>query len=340
MRPTTASVTVIVPGLNVISMIVRCLQAIKASDYPVREILFFDDGSSDGSGAAAAREGARVLRNDGRPVGPAAGRNRAAAQAQGDLLLFVDSDVVIRPDTIGLLVGALDDGAVAAFGSYDDNPPAPNLASRYANLRHHFVHQKGAGDMSTFWAGIGVIRKDIFLAVGGFSGRYTRPSIEDIELGARLVAQGYRIRLEPRAMGTHLKGWSLLRLWRTDIFARAIPWARLIAAGATKGADLNGTMRERLTAIVAHLLLLGLALAPFWHWGVALALVALVLFLAAIGPFALLLARKLPAWKLPGAIGLHWLYYLYASQILGWTLVAQRLAGKRASSQASRASAR
>ena len=141
-------------------------------------------------------------------------------------------------------------------------------------------------------------------------------------------------------MGTHLKGWSLLRLWRTDIFARAIPWARLIAAGATKGADLNGTTRERLTAILAHLLLLGLALAPFWRWGLPLAVVALILYLAAIAPFASLLARKLPAWKLPGAIGLHWLYYLYASQVLGWTLVGRRLLGKSAAAQTSRASVR
>lgn len=340
MKPVQPTVTAIVPGLNVAGMVGRCVRALRDSDYPLAEILFFDDGSSDGSGSAAAAAGARVLRNDQAPLGPATGRNRAAAQAEGDYLLFVDSDVVVRPATVRFLVEACEAGAVAAFGSYDDRPPERNLASLYANLRHHFVHQKGALDAGTFWAGIGLIRKEAFLAAGGFSSRYARPSIEDIELGARLVDQGYRIRLEPRALGTHLKKWSLLRLWRTDIFARAIPWARLIADGSTSGADLNGASRERLAAILAHLILLGAVIAFFSRWGLALAAAALFLFLAAIGPFVGLLARRVPAWKLPGAITLHWIYYLYASQVLGWTLVMRAFRRPRRPAQVPEASAR
>ena len=44
---------------------------------------------------------------------------------------------------------------------------------------------------TTFWTGLGAVRRDAFLAVGGFDGaRYPHPSIEDIELGRRLFAAG------------------------------------------------------------------------------------------------------------------------------------------------------
>ena len=63
--------------------------------------------------------------------------------------------------------------------------------SQYKNLVHHFYHHRGKREASTFWSGCGAVRKQAFLDAGGFDvERYTRPSIEDIELGYRLIKAG------------------------------------------------------------------------------------------------------------------------------------------------------
>jgi GT2 family glycosyltransferase len=321
-------ISVIVPGLDVSSMIEPCLVALGASTIEFEEILFFDDGSTDGSGERAAGQGARVIRNGGRPLGPGAGRNRAAGEARGDWLLFVDADVVVQPDAARMLLDAAQrSGAVAAFGSYDDRPAALGIASQYANLRHHFVHQNGAGESATFWAGLGLIRRDIFLEFGGFDENYRKPSIEDIELGSRLVAAGFRICLEKRALATHLKAWTVKRLWLTDIFARAIPWATLIADRKSASAGLNGSRAEQLAAVAAHMVLFGLLVALFSPGGLLIAGLALVVYLILIRRFAALLYKKLPMHAVAGALILHWMYHIYASQIFGWVMLARR--GKR-----------
>ena len=62
------------------------------------------------------------------------------------------------------------------------------LTARFRNLLHHHVHARSAGPASTFWAGIGAVRRDAFERAGGFdTERYPRPSIEDVELGLRLA---------------------------------------------------------------------------------------------------------------------------------------------------------
>ena len=128
--------------------------------------------------------------------GPAAARNRGARDAAGDILLFVDADCRPHDDAVALLLGAFDDPEVAAaFGSYDDRPAVPTTVSLYKNLAHHFVHQRSAEDASTFWAGLGAVRRGAFRSSGGFDEAYARPSIEDVELGYRLKAAGHRIRL-------------------------------------------------------------------------------------------------------------------------------------------------
>ena len=109
------------------------------------------------------------------------------------------------------------------------------------------MHQNGQTDALTFWAGLGAIRQSAFQDVGQFDSRIGF-SIEDIELGVRLNAAGYQIRLVPTAQGTHCKDWRLLQLWRTDIFRRAIPWSRLLVNGATQGISLNLSRTERLRA--------------------------------------------------------------------------------------------
>ncbi len=61
---------------------------------------------------------------------------------------------------------------------------------------HHYVHQQGSEDASTFWSGFGVIKRKLFLKLGGFDiKRYSRPCIEDIDLGYRLKQTGAKIHL-------------------------------------------------------------------------------------------------------------------------------------------------
>ena len=176
-------------------------------------------------------------------TGPASSR-RAAAQARG-FLWFVDADVVVHDTQRVLRYAFSEPGITAVFGSYDDQPPAKNFLSQYKNLVHHFFHHRDRCDASTFWAGCGGIRIDGFLAAGGFYlVRYTRPSIEDIELGYRLCAAEGRVLVWPASQGTHLKVWWFLNLIRTEVFCRAIRWSRLMLSQTGMVND-QATMRGR-----------------------------------------------------------------------------------------------
>ena len=65
----------------------------------------------------------------------------------------------------------------AVFGSYDASPPARGIVSEYRNLLHHYVHQTSGGLATTFWAGLGAVRREAFVAVDGFDDwRFRSPS--------------------------------------------------------------------------------------------------------------------------------------------------------------------
>ena len=272
------AVTVIVPVYNGERFLPRCLDAINGSDHPPLEVIVVDDLSTDDSAEIARQRGARVI-TTGRRSGPGAARNLAAAEARGDLLLFVDADVVIKPDTLTKIVGCFSDPKLSAvFGSYDDQPGERNFLSQYRNLLHHFVHQNSNPDASTFWAGLGAIRRDVFTAVGGFDcEKCAIPSIEDIELGSRLRASGHRILLAKDIQAQHLKRWTFLPMVKTDIFCRALPWSKLILTSKGMINDLNLKTADRLSAVLVALCCL---LLPLIVWKPLFAVLLPVLLLA------------------------------------------------------------
>jgi len=331
--------SVIVPVHNGAAFLPRCLAALNASTRLPDEILVVDDGSIDESPRLAALHGAHVLETVAGPRGPAHARNRGAAAAKGDILVFIDADVLVHPDTIARLASVLEgDASVhAVFGSYDDAPAAAGAVSRFKNLLHHYVHQHGRPEASTFWAGCGAIRRDTLLAMGGFAESFRKPSIEDIELGLRLRKAGLRIRLCADIQATHLKRWTLSSLWRTDIFARAVPWTRLILRERQLPADLNLDWRSRLSAVsvmmcaalsllTAGLLLLGVGdMAPWTGLAAATSLTV-----------SALLNRRLYAFfyrhgKLGFTVSacmLHLTYLLYSSAIFGALLLGRTLTAR------------
>ena len=331
--------SVIVPVYNGGEDLQRCLQALAASARPPDEAIVVDDGSTDGSAARAAALGARVVATSAGPRGPAYARNRGAEAAPGDVLVFVDADVVVHADALGRMEAILagEPDVAALFGSYDDHPPARGTVSLFKNLLHHYVHQHGEREAGTFWAGCGAVRRAVFLAAGGFDESYTRPSIEDIELGVRLRKAGQRIRLCPEIQATHLKRWTLASLWRTDIFARAIPWTRLILRQGRSSFDLNLDWRGRLSAVAAWallgctLLVLGLALlgpARLALWpglGVPIAAAGTAALNADLYAFFF---RHGGARFALLAAALHVAYLLYSSLVFACLLVGHRLRGR------------
>ncbi|MBA2340078.1 MAG: glycosyltransferase family 2 protein, partial [Pyrinomonadaceae bacterium] len=155
-------ISVIVPVYNGEKFLAQCLDAIIASSYQSFELLVVDDRSTDRSAEIARQKGAAILSMT-EQSGPGAARNYAAQNARGEILFFVDSDVVVRPETMAKVAAdfTLHPDIGAVFGSYDDDPAEKNFLSQYKNLYHHFVHQQSSSEAVTFWAGCGAIRREV-----------------------------------------------------------------------------------------------------------------------------------------------------------------------------------
>lgn len=280
-------VAAIVPATDRPEHVERVVEAIRAADAPPDEVIVIDESP--------------------RP-GPAAARNLGADRADADVLVFVDSDVLPHRDAFRRIRAAFtaEPKLIAVFGSYDDSPPAPGAVSGFRNLLHHFVHQQSGGEATTFWAGLGAIRRDAFVRAGGFDAeRYPEASIEDIELGMRLAGSGARLRLDPGLQGTHLKRWTLAGMVRTDLHGRGVPWVALLAREAAAPTGLNLGWRHRLSAAASIALVSSLATRKPRQ--TALAAGALVALNARF--YGLLLKRRGPVEATLG-VGLHALHHL------------------------------
>ena len=104
-------------------------------------------------------------------------------------MVFVDSDVMVRPESLALLLRALEDSP-AAFATYDPEP----LNKNFATLLYHTLSCRSLEDTSektsVFYSYCAAISKDLFLELGGFDTSFTRATFEDVELGHQLARRG------------------------------------------------------------------------------------------------------------------------------------------------------
>src|SRR3990172_11000239 len=96
-------ISVIIPVYNGSKYLNQCLDALMTSPYRQFEIIVVDDASTDDSVAICRKKEIAVLQMP-HQSGPAAVRNYGAQKARGDILLFVDSDVLVQQETITRIV--------------------------------------------------------------------------------------------------------------------------------------------------------------------------------------------------------------------------------------------
>ncbi len=306
----------------------RVLEVIARSGSPVELVVVYD-GQPPPPPAFLDSPEVRLV-STGRQSGPAVARNAAATSARGDILLFVDADVELAPDALGKVMDWFADNPDAAgvFGAYDDEPSSPGIVSQFRNLLHHHTHVAHPGRTGTFWSGCGAIRTAAFLDVAGFDEDFRCPSVEDIDLGMRVTANGGRISLDPSIRCKHLKAWTLRSMVVNDIFQRAIPWTHLIMAAHQMPATLNVDRRGQLSGVFSVAAIAALCTAivvPGLAW---LAVPCLLGVWALNADFHRLCLRKRGPLFAVAAFGLHLLYFVYASITFGLVVLHDALFGR------------
>jgi glycosyltransferase involved in cell wall biosynthesis len=310
MSDASSDFQVVIPAHQAATTLEQCLKALIKGGVDPAQIVVVDDGSTDQSAQIAQDAGARVIHND-QAQRPAKARNAGVAESTAEVVVFVDADVVPHFDAIPRLLAVFADASVsAAFGSYDAEPKAPTIVSRYRNLLHFHVHQNAEPEAETFWTGLGAVRRAQFEALGGFASEWE--NIEDVEFGLRLRSGGGRIRIVRDAQGTHLKDWTVLSMFKTDLYGRAVPWTRLIMAGRMPPEALNGGVLHRASALSVVGLAISLLLSLFFGLSLLWA-IAFVCGFIAINARFLNSLHKIGGLSLSaGAVPYHVLHYVAA----------------------------
>lgn len=106
-------ISIIVPVYNVENYLDRCISSILNQTYSDFELILIDDGSPDSSPAMCdkyARENEKIKVIHKENAGPSSARNRGLELAQGEYVLFVDSDDFVEPEYIETLVTPAESG--------------------------------------------------------------------------------------------------------------------------------------------------------------------------------------------------------------------------------------
>jgi len=244
---TAPRVSAIIPTLDGAATLPPLLAALARQRKPggaLHEIVAIDSGSRDGTPALLEQAGARVLDLGGARFGHGSARNRAAAAAAGDVLLFLTQDVEpVGDGWLSPLLEALDDGRVAgAFGRQvprDASPEEGFLARvNYAGRPRRITRDDlgaGFGPGATFFSSaFGAVRRADWEAV-------PFPDIvmsEDQAWALTVLKAGREIRYEPRAEVYHGHRFGFVRAFRRNFDSGSSLQALGLAGGAWRaGAD-------------------------------------------------------------------------------------------------------
>lgn len=200
MLPSTdPHISVVVPFHGRQADLAYCLDALHLSEHDSFEVVVVDDGSP------APLTGIPNCICHATRQGPSAARNTGVRSARGDILVFIDSDVIVSPSTLRAFEKAMHEtGCDAVQACYTYPGIADNLATRFLeDFQEYKIHSLSSPEIRTLRGGCFAVKKERYLLVGGFDENFREPSQEDTDLGRRLALSGGRILLFPSIRVLH-----------------------------------------------------------------------------------------------------------------------------------------
>lgn len=206
-------VTVAIPCYNGAQYVEGAIEAILHQTHPVHELLVIDDGSADGSNKVISHYPVRLIQH-GQNLGLAAARNTAVSEATGDVIIFVDVDAYADADLVSTLLGGYDRPEVGGVGGQGIEANIRSLADRWRRAHASQSHGQRPRDVQFLYGLCMSFRLEALREVGGFNPAL-RTNAEDLDIGLRLSAAGYRLRYLPDAEVYHQRTDDIESLKRT-----------------------------------------------------------------------------------------------------------------------------
>ncbi|MCU1225272.1 MAG: glycosyl transferase [Edaphobacter sp.] len=290
------SASIIIPTFNGALRIGYCLDALTAQivGRDDVEILVVNDGSTDNIGDVVRRYPAVRLITQAN-AGPAAARNRGAAEAQGTILLFTDDDCVPMPDWLDAMLSPFNDpSVVGAKGIYRTRQKG--LAARFVQIEYEDKYRlmtslDSIDFIDTYSA---AFLREHFLAMNGYDTSFPVACAEDIELSYRMSARGWKMKFVPTAIVYHTHPDSL-SLYLKKKYKFAFWRVLAVRKNPSKGVkDSHTPQIMKLQLLFAPALLLAVAFDLARRSAVPLSWFVLAGFLFSTLPFALRVVRKDP----------------------------------------------
>jgi len=213
-------VSIIIVLFNSADYIEACIESLRSVEYPNIELIMVDNGSQDGS-ARLAREAARragiecFLSVLGRNRGFARANNMGFALSTGGILLLLNPDTEVYPDTVTEIVRAFDDRSVGVCGCkiYDPDRQTIQHAGGYVRdnglSMHYGVGEKDEGayeelrDVMYVTGAALAVRRDIFERAGMLDPGYYPAYFEETDLCLSVRRMGHRVVYVPGARVMH-----------------------------------------------------------------------------------------------------------------------------------------
>lgn len=183
--------------------------------------------------------------------------NDAVARSNADLVLVLNSDIAVDKNFLPLLYQALIADPKLAVIS-----PAHNNFTRH-HLERYMRQPSGYIATHRFKGYAFLIRRALFLAIGGFDSAFGRGYFEDTDLGRRLDQQGWRIGIHPDSYVQHEGGGSFgrgrsyqsLMAHNRAVYLSRYPKARcniLLVSGEYTTADLPTELTDTIERVLCH----------------------------------------------------------------------------------------
>lgn len=202
--------SVVVPVHNSRKTLEECLGALFGSDCRDFEVIVVDDGSTDDSADIVKKFPCRLITLKPNK-GVAAARNRGVREARNEIVLFVDGDVVVRPDSLSRVMSffSTNNDSDGVSGIYSVRNRFGNFLSQYKHLIVCY-RERLCEDASrdSFKCSFVALKRSIFQK-HAFDESFKKASIEDIEFGRELASEGYRIALDKSNDVEHVKDYTL-----------------------------------------------------------------------------------------------------------------------------------